>query len=513
MKFVSTRLRVERLEDRTVPAIFGVPWPDPGHLTLSFVPDGTPYSGGGTSNLFATMDALMPRATWQGQILKAIQSWTAVAGINVSVVADSGDPLGTPGAVEGDQRFGDIRVSATTMSNDAIASGAPFSWTGTTFAGDLMFNSTCLFTTGTIGLSATLGGAASTSGYDLYTVAVQEAGHIFGIDNSADPGSVMYTTYTAPHSGLSAGDVAGIQALYGTRTDFDNAGGNSPLKVYLDAHTDDTFATANMIAGRSRANDGFGVALQGVISDTADVDFYKIQLPRNTTGVNQNVTVMVYAADRTGLDPLVHLYDDRLNPVPYRVLSNESGVMSVQTSAVSGGRYCYVSVEARDHSDAARNMGTYGLAADVSNKTIVDYNSLYSATLNNSAPTDQASLTLQRGALMVFSLGSRTGDLTDATLNMSVYDSAGNLVFSIDSKANRAASTRTLYLAAGTYTVKYNSSGAGLTKGLTYNLQAMTLTDNIGPYSTTGGTGTYDNSGYIYAGSTSTSTFNDQYWF
>ena len=138
---MSNQLRVERLEDRTAPAIFGVPWPDPGHLTLSFVPDGTAYSGGGTSNLFATMDALMPRATWQGQILTAFQSWTAVAGINVSVVADSGDPLGTPGAVEGDKRFGDIRVSATTMSQDAIACGAPFSWTGTTFAGDLMFNS------------------------------------------------------------------------------------------------------------------------------------------------------------------------------------------------------------------------------------------------------------------------------------------------------------------------------------------------------------------------------------
>jgi hypothetical protein len=510
---VSNQLRVERLEDRTAPAIFGVPWPDPGHLTLSFVPDGTAYSGGGTSNLFATMDALMPRATWQGQILTAFQSWTAVAGINVSVVADSGDPLGTPGAVEGDKRFGDIRVSATTMSQDAIACGAPFSWTGTTFAGDLMFNSTCLFTSGPIGLSAGLGGAATTAGYDLYTVAVQEAGHIFGMDNSADPGSVMYTTYTAPKTGLSAGDISGIQALYGTRTDFDNAGGNSPLKVYLDAHTDDTFATANIIGGRSRANDGFGVALQGVISDSSDIDFYKIQLPKSTTGGNENVTVMVYSTDRTGLDPIVHLYDDKQNPVPYRVLSNESGVMSVQTSAVPAGRYVYVSVEARDHSDTVHNTGTYGLAADVSNKTIVDYNSLYSATLTNTASTDQASLTLQRGALMIFLLGSRTGDLTDATLNMSVYDAAGNLVFSIDSTANRAASTHTLYLAAGKYTVKYNSSGAGLTNGLTYNLQAMTLTDNIGPYSTTGGAGTYDNSGYIYAGATSTSTFDDQYWF
>ena len=93
MKLVTNKLRVERLEDRTVPAIFGVPWPDPGHLTLSFVPDGTAYSGGGTSTLFATMDALMPRDVWQQQIINAFQSWTAVAGINISVVSDGGDPL------------------------------------------------------------------------------------------------------------------------------------------------------------------------------------------------------------------------------------------------------------------------------------------------------------------------------------------------------------------------------------------------------------------------------------
>src|SRR5262245_4558741 len=271
MKLVTNKLRVERLEDRTVPAIFGVPWPDPGHLTLSFVPDGTAYSGGGTSSLFATMDALMPRATWQDQILKAFQSWTAVAGINISVVSDSGDPLGTPGAVTGDKRFGDIRVSATTMSSDAIASGAPFSWTGTTFAGDLMFNTSYLFSAATGSMMGGLG-ISATRTYDLYTVAVQEAGHILGLGNSADPSSVMYTSYSAPRTGLSAGDVSAVQALYGTRVDFEIGGGGSPQKTYIDAHTNDLLAGATALTGRSRVNDGYGISLQGVISDATDVD-------------------------------------------------------------------------------------------------------------------------------------------------------------------------------------------------------------------------------------------------
>src|SRR5947199_46860 len=131
MKRTPRPLHLESLEDRSLPATFGVPWPDPGHLTLSFVPDGTQYSGGGT---------------------------------------------------------------------------------GTLFAGDLMFNATDRFSSGStagVGMMS----AVTASVYDLYTVAVQEAGHIFGVDNSANPSSVMYTTYMGAKPGLSAGDVADIQDL------------------------------------------------------------------------------------------------------------------------------------------------------------------------------------------------------------------------------------------------------------------------------------------------------------
>src|SRR5437868_8785950 len=37
----SRHIRVEVLEDRLAPSTSGVTWPDGGHLTLSFVPDGT----------------------------------------------------------------------------------------------------------------------------------------------------------------------------------------------------------------------------------------------------------------------------------------------------------------------------------------------------------------------------------------------------------------------------------------------------------------------------------------
>ena len=54
------------------------------------------------------------------------------------------------------------------------------------------------------------------SGIDLFTVALHEAGHALGLGHSDRPGSVMYPYYRQA-GGLTADDIAGIRALYGTR--------------------------------------------------------------------------------------------------------------------------------------------------------------------------------------------------------------------------------------------------------------------------------------------------------
>src|SRR5581483_4201946 len=106
--------RVEPLEPRNLLTTFGVPWADARHLTISFVPDGTQVNGQ-KSNLFATLNAQSDAAVWQAAILKAFQTWGVNANVNVGVVPDDGEPLGTPGKTEGDPRFGDIRIAARPM--------------------------------------------------------------------------------------------------------------------------------------------------------------------------------------------------------------------------------------------------------------------------------------------------------------------------------------------------------------------------------------------------------------
>src|SRR4051794_29645648 len=87
---------LEVLEDRAVPATFGVPWHDPSHLTLSFAPDGTAIAGH-TSSLFQNLNAQQPQATWQRDLLRAFQTWASLTNINIGVVADGGQPFGVSG--------------------------------------------------------------------------------------------------------------------------------------------------------------------------------------------------------------------------------------------------------------------------------------------------------------------------------------------------------------------------------------------------------------------------------
>src|SRR5262245_38709440 len=134
----TTRLSIESLEDRNLLATFGMAWPDASHLKVSFVPDGTGVDGS-SSALFQKLGTTASTKTWQMEVLRALQTWAVQGNIDIGVVADGGQALGSTGPAQGDSRFGDIRIAARSMGLDApLAIGSPYDPLVGTRSGDIV---------------------------------------------------------------------------------------------------------------------------------------------------------------------------------------------------------------------------------------------------------------------------------------------------------------------------------------------------------------------------------------
>ena len=145
-------------------------WTYDSRITYSFMPDGTSV-GGTPSALFSTLNAVAPTATWEAQFEQAASLWETAANVNLALVPDGGEAVGTNGDQQDDPRFGDIRIGAIPLGSGILAETfLPPPANGGTDAGDILFNSTAPW--------------AVNNTYDMMTVAAHEFGHALGLGES-----------------------------------------------------------------------------------------------------------------------------------------------------------------------------------------------------------------------------------------------------------------------------------------------------------------------------------------
>jgi hypothetical protein len=310
------KLRLEQLEDRCVPATVGIAWPS-SNITLSFAPDGTNITGS-SSNLMALLAPLGTTAAEQS-ILSAFQTWAVNANINIGLVNDNGAAWDVPGLIQADPRFGDIRIGGRTLAPDVTAITAPFNYFNTQ-SGNVQLNTAMPFS---------IGGAAGT--YDLFTSLLHEAGLTFGVGESSDPTSAMYTNYQGVVTGLSPTDIAALQALYGVRK-------AEPIN-------DGTMATATTYTS----------SLTGDVGSLSDNDFYRF------TAGGSSAVVQLQAAGLSLLEANVQVLNSFGQVIAQGAAQSifNNNVTLNLSNLVSGGTY-YVQVSS-ETSDVF-GIGSYQLS-------------------------------------------------------------------------------------------------------------------------------------------------------
>src|SRR5579862_5895086 len=149
--------------------------------------------------VFAQMSAKLPVAGAQSEIIRALEEWAKYA--NVQFVAG--------GEAGGNQTISIMFASGVHGDGFPFEPGSPV--LAHTFfpappdpepiAGDMHLNDDQDWHIG--------------ADIDVYTVALHEAGHTLGLGHTDDPNTIMYPYYRFG-AGLSSGDIAGVQALYGS---------------------------------------------------------------------------------------------------------------------------------------------------------------------------------------------------------------------------------------------------------------------------------------------------------
>src|SRR5262249_25088807 len=206
--------------------------------------------GNQTSNMIAQLGGPSAAPVWEKEVLAAFATWSRYANFNIGVVADSGLPLGSSGAIQGDARFGDIRIAGSAMASDVIAVASPFDLRAGTWSGDIEFNTSLL---------------ANNPNLNLYQVALHEVGHALGLDESTNPHSPMFEDYLDRSPMIQPEDIEHIQALYGPRPQEAGPAIN------------DSIATASNLVQSSAPGSQVQTA-DGDLGNSSDIDFYRLKL-------------------------------------------------------------------------------------------------------------------------------------------------------------------------------------------------------------------------------------------
>jgi hypothetical protein len=297
------------------------------------------------------------------------------------------------------------------------------------------------------------------------------------------------TTYFVQVEG-SGSDVFSIGAYVLTLNYSTGQGGPAPEGTVTTSHftnteldtSNTTLATADTLDPVSTVSLANTFTLMGAIDTPTDVDWFTISPSASTQFTGTLFVGAIMATD--GLRPSVSIYNMAGELLPSIVTMNEDGAYQIQPpNAVAGTTY-HLRVSAADPA-SLRSTGTYALGATLAPVATTQFSDVVSDTLTTDSSIQYSTMAVAGDRLTQFAITATGGSASVVTaVRMSVFDSAGYLVFTTVAVAGQALSTTAVWLASGDYTVVFNAAtqdGSGI-ESLGLAVVARTLSDPIDPY-------------------------------
>src|SRR5262249_39674795 len=167
------------------------------------------------------------------------------------------------------------------------------------------------------------------------------------------------------------------------------------------------------------------------------------------------MTIMAWGMQPGGLDPAARIEDALGHVVPAKVLVHDNGLYVLQIPSAAANTVYYVRTSAYDPA-GTHATGTYLLGVDFS--TVAT--SLTTLVTNQGNPTPTMGLDARVDLLFHFVLSADAGGAPAGSgVEMTVYDAAGRLVATLQSRAGESQSVN-LFLTHGEYTVRFRRVSA-----------------------------------------------------
>jgi hypothetical protein len=215
------------------------------------------------------------------------------------------------------------------------------------------------------------------------------------------------------------------------------------------------------------------------LASSSQVNTYQIASPSTSNGQTLVLTATVRAIAPNGVAPRITMLDSGQHVVSTQILANGNGIFTIQASGLnSGGNY----VLEVSSDGSASGMGNYALDATFGSAA-ANLSTFASGNLSASTPQQSYNFYVAESQLFQFLLSaSGVGAPAGSTVQMTIKDQNGNVVYTLTADAGDTVSSNALLLTPGAYTLSFSVLGppGEAMPALSYSLMGESISDPIG---------------------------------